>query len=257
MRKIVLLLVTLSAGILYSQESLTNDSVLKLVKAGMGDELIVNMINSQPGNYTLSTDDLIALKTGGASEKVISAMLLKKSGGTPASSAPAAAAPAAAGPVNEVGVYYSKAGTWTDMDPEVINFKTGGVLKSIATDGIVKGDVNGNVKGQHSKLALTTPVELLVYVPEGVAITEYQLLLLHVNSDAREFRTVTGGVFHKSGGASRDAIEFEGKKIAPRTYSISLPTLKAGEYGLLPPASSDSSGSSGRLGKLYTFHLLE
>ena len=256
MRKAFFLFVIVFAGVLFGQESLTNDSVLKLVKAGMGDELIVNMINSQPGAYTLGTDDLIALKTGGASEKVISAMLLKKGGG---SSAPAAAAPAppAAGPVSEVGVYYRKAGAWTDMDPEVINFKTGGVMKSIATNGIVKGDINGNIKGPHSKLELTTPVELLVYVPEGTAITEYQLLLLHVNSDGREFRTVTGGVFHKSGGASRDAQEFEGKKIAPRTYSISLPALKAGEYGLLPPASGDSSGSSGRLGKLYTFHLLE
>jgi hypothetical protein len=254
MRKTLSLFVILSAGLLFAQESLTNDSVLKLVKAGMGDELIVNMINSQPGTYTLSTDDLIALKTGGASEKVISAMVLKKSGGTPA---PAAPAPPAAGPVSEVGVYYRKAGVWTDMDPEVINFKTGGVMKSIATNGIVKGDINGNIKGPHSKLELTTPVELLVYVPEGTAITEYQLLLLHVNSDNREFRTVTGGVFHKSGGASRDAQEFEGKKIAPRTYSISLPALKGGEYGLLPPSSGDATGSSGRLGKLYTFHLLE
>jgi len=68
---------------------------------------------------------------------------------------------------------------------------------------------------------------------------------------------VTGGVYHRSGGASRDAIEFEAKKIAPRTYSLTLSNLKAGEYGLLPPSSSDATGSSGRLGKLYTFHVIE
>jgi len=86
---------------------------------------------------------------------------------------------------------------------------------------------------------------------------EYQLLLLREEKDSREFRTVTGGVFHRSGGASRDAIEFEAKKIAPRTYSLALSKLKPGEYGLMPPSSGDATGSTGRLGKLYTFHVIE
>jgi hypothetical protein len=112
-------------------------------------------------------------------------------------------------------------------------------------------------KGAHSKTETTTPIELLIYVPEGVAATEYQLLHLHEQSNSREFRTVTGGVFHRSGGASRDDVEFDAKKIAPRTYSLPISNLKAGEYGLLPPSSSDATGSSGRLGKLYTFHVIE
>lgn len=143
------------------------------------------------------------------------------------------------------------------MEPEVINFKTGGVLKSMATDGLIKGDINGNIKGARSKTEVATPIEILIYVPEGVAATEYQLLHLHESGNAREFRTVTGGVFHKSGGASRDAIEFEAKKVAPRTYSITLSGLKTGEYGLLPPSSGDATGTSGRLGKLYSFHVIE
>lgn len=52
--------------------------------------------------------------------------------------------------------------------------KTGGVLKSIATESIVKGDINGHIKGAHSKTETTTPIELLIYVPEGIAATEYQ-----------------------------------------------------------------------------------
>jgi hypothetical protein len=68
---------------------------------------------------------------------------------------------------------------------------------------------------------------------------------------------VTGGIFHKSGGATRDAVDFEAKKIAPRTYSLTLSDLKTDEYGLLPPSSGDATGSTGRLGKLYTFHVIE
>jgi len=244
------------AALVFGQQALTNDSILKLVKAGMGDEIIVNMINTQAANFSLGPEDLIALKKGAVSEKIINAMLMK--GKNPAPVAPAAApAAAAAGPVTEIGVYYKKAGVWTDIDPEVVNFKSGGVLKSMASNGIVKGDINGHLNGAHSKTSVTSPVEILIYAPEGVAATEYQLLLLRESGEAREFRTVTGGVFHKSGGASRDAVEFQAKKIAPRTFAVTLEHPKGGEYGLLPPSSGDATGSTGRLGKLYTFHIIE
>ncbi|HEY3827543.1 MAG TPA: hypothetical protein VGL82_23480 [Bryobacteraceae bacterium] len=248
----IALCAVLFASLTLAQQPMTNDSVVKLVKAGMGDETIVNMINTQPSTFSLGTDDLIALKSGGVSEKVIGAMLLKKTGG-----GAAGLTTSVAGPVHEIGVYYKSGDAWMDLEPEVATFKSGGVLKSIATDGIVKGDINGHIQGAHSKAKIDTPVEILIYTPEGVAATEYQLLFLHEEKDAREFRTITGGVFHKSGGASRDAVEFDAKKIAPRTYSLTLSKLKSGEYGILPPSSGDATGSTGRLGKLYTFHVIE
>jgi hypothetical protein len=250
----IALCAALLASLALAQQTLTNESVVKLAKAGMGDDLIINMVNTQLSSFSLTTDDVIALKTGGVSDKVISAMVARSTGAVPAALTTSASA---AGPLHEVGVYYKKGDAWTDMEPEVVTFKTGGVLKSIATDGIIKGDVNGHIKGAHGKADVKTPVEILIYVPEGVAATEYQLLHLHEEKDAREFRTMTGGVFHKSGGATRDAIEFDAKKTAPRTFTFTLSNLKTGEYGLLPPSSGDATGSTGRLGKLYTFHVIE
>jgi hypothetical protein len=150
-----------------------------------------------------------------------------------------------------------KGDTWTDLSPEVVNFKTGGVLKHVTTIGIVKGDVNGHVNQKHSPNSLRCPVQLLVYTPEGVAITEYQLLHLHEQGSSREFRTVTGGILRISGGATRDLMLFESKRIAPRTYEVSLSDLKPGEYGLLPPTSLDATASSGRIGKICSFGVLE
>jgi hypothetical protein len=191
-----LLLCLILASIAAAQQALNNDAILKLVKAGMGEDLIVNMINTQPGIYSVSADDLIALKSGGASDKVIGAMVMKKSGGasSPAPAGPTTSTPVDAAP-HEIGVYYKKGGAWTDLEPEVVNFKTGGVLKTIATEGIVKGDINGHLKGAHSRTEVATPVELLIYAPEGVAGTEYQLLRLHEQSGSREFRTVTGAAY--------------------------------------------------------------
>jgi hypothetical protein len=241
-----------------AQETLTNDSVAKMVKAGLGESLIVSMIQNQPGKYTLTPDGLVKLKEQGVPDKVLAAMVAKGSGGAPSSSEPASVEPASGDiPQNiELGVYYKKAGKWAEMLPDVVNWKTGGVMKSIATAGVVKGDVNGHLEGPHSRNSVASPVEVLIYAPEGVAITEYQLLRLRDNKGSREFRTVTGGVMHVSGGATRDLVPFEGKKIATRTYKVLLPNLGAGEYGFLPPGAV-TSASSASLGKMYSFRLLE
>jgi hypothetical protein len=241
-----------------AQETLTNDSVAKMVKAGLGDSLIVSMIQNQPAKYTLTPDALVKLKQQGVSDNVLAAMVAKGSAGAPSSSEPTTIEPASSDiPQNiEIGLYYKKAGKWTEMLPDVVNWKTGGVMKSIATAGVVKGDVNGHIEGPHSRNSVASPVEVLIYSPEGVAITEYQLLRLRDNKGSREFRTVTGGVMHVSGGATRDLVPFEGKKIATRTYKVLLPNLGAGEYGFLPPGAV-TSASSASLGKMYSFRLLE
>ncbi|MGA2196487.1 MAG: hypothetical protein ABSH40_14590 [Bryobacteraceae bacterium] len=257
MRTRFLLLLACVAALCFGQATLTNDSIVKMVKAGLGEDIILSSIHAQPGRYATGADDLIALKSAGVSDKIIAAMM--NGGGAAAPAAAAGPAPAAAGGpiVGEIGVYYKKNDQWADLNPEVVNFKTGGVLKSIGTAGIVKGDVNGHVEGAKSPNRIPSPVDLLVYTPDGVAITEYQLLRLRDCKDCREFRTVTGGVMHVSGGATRDLVPFESKKLAPRTYEIILPTLGAGEYGLLPPASGDATASTGRVGKIYSFSILE
>jgi hypothetical protein len=233
-------------------ESLTNDSIVKMVKAGLSDTVIVTTVTTQPGRYSLGADDIIALKKEGVSETVIGAMLTKPAiNGTSAPAAPPSAE------VTEVGVYFKKGDAWVEAMPEVVNWQTGGVIKSLVTADIVKEDVNGRIDGKASRSSVTTPVEVLVRLPEGTEITEYQLLHLHQHQNSREFRTVTGGVFHQSGGAKRDTLPFEYKKVAVRTYLVSLPNLDAGEYGLLPPGAVLSSHPSAQLGKMYTFHVIE
>jgi hypothetical protein len=80
-----LLVVVTIASSLCAQDALDNGSVLKLVQAGVGDELIIALVASQPGTFALDPESLVALKTGGASDKVIAALLTK----APASAVPA------------------------------------------------------------------------------------------------------------------------------------------------------------------------
>ncbi|HEY6273760.1 MAG TPA: hypothetical protein VIX19_17415 [Terriglobales bacterium] len=235
---------------------LTNDSIIKMAEAGLSDVVIVNMVSSQPGRYSLTPDDVIAMKKAGVSENAISAML-KRSAAAPAT--PVAVPPEVANAsITEVGVYMRTKDAWLQMMPEVVNWKTGGVIKSHVTVGIVKGDVNGRLNGETSRYSTFTPVGFLIYVPEGVEITEYQLMRLRQHHDSREFRTVTGGVFHVSGGATRDTLPFEYKKTATRTYLVILSDdLGPGEYGFLSPGAALASHASAQLGKMYTFRVAE
>jgi hypothetical protein len=258
MRKLSLIVVVLISFSLATsgQEALTNASIVKMTKAGLGEDLIVSMVQSQPGHYELTPDTLTSLKSDGVSEKVLAAMAAKNA--APPTSAGAGAAKTA-DPFEDLdaGVYFMWKGAWTPVGTESVNWKTGGVLKSIGSGGIVKGDVNGHLNGKESPTKVTTPLALLIKAPEGSEGTDYQLVRLHVNSDNREFRTKTGGVFHSSGGSTRDDVPFEETRVAKHTYTLTFKDIPApGEYAFLAPGLTNST-ASGSTGKAYTFHLLE
>lgn len=253
----MLLLLTLGTVSMSAQEPLTDDSIIKLVRAGLSEDLIVQTVNSQPGKYALGADDIVALKRAGVSDKIIGAMLRRNDSASGKSAPSVGPDVSSSGYPTEIGVYIKKDNHWVEIQPEVINWKTGGVLKSIASAGIVKGDVNGHLQGRSSRNKVNTPLEFCIYAPEGVAITEYQLLRLRDKNEYREFRTVTGGVLHVKGGATRDLIDFSGNKVASRTFVVTLQGLSIGEYGFLPPGAFTSASSASSLGKMYTFSLLE
>lgn len=253
---LLLCLIVLTGSFAFAQQTaLTNDAIMKMAKAGLGDDLIVQSINSQPGEFTTSASDLVTLKQAGVSDRVLAAMLGKGTAPVAAGGMTASGLPPG---VDEVGVYYKDhSGKWVGFQPEIVNFKSGGFLKALATDGIVKMDRNGHLKGRESKTALVKPVEILIYVPEGTAPAEYQLLKMRLNSDNREFRSMTGGVFHSSTGGQRDDIPFTTSKLEPRLYTFTLDKDNApGEYGILPPGTQSTSNAV-NAGKIYTFHIAE
>jgi hypothetical protein len=257
-RSVFAVLFLVFASLLTAQQGLNNDGVIKMEKAGISEDVIAATISSSPGTYDTSADALISLKSAGVGDKVISAIVAKASGvsTTPAPAAPAASALPAE--IDEVGVYYKdKSGKWVALMPEVVNFKKGGAMKKFMSQGIVKEDTNGHIEGKTAKTQVTLPVVFAVYVPEGTAITEYQLVRLHQQSSSREFRSVTGGVIHESGGAKRDLVEFQSQKIAPRLYQVSLESSAGkGEYGIIPPGSYASSNMASG-GKIYSVSVIE
>ena len=227
-------------------------------KAGLDDTLIIQTIQTQPGAYDTSPDDLIALKNAGVSQHVIAAMQARSAGlAIRSSTPPVDPAPLSAG-VDEIGFYYQdKDGQWIPLRSERVQFKSSGWLKSTVTHDIVKEDMNGHLDGAKSPLALPTGVHLLIYTPVGTQAEEYDLLRFDQHAGSRDFRVKTGGIFHSETGSQRNEIEFHPVKLAKDMYAFTIPIdIEKGEYGVLPPGSSNVPGLS-NAGKIFTFSIRE
>ncbi len=244
---------------------LTNDTITKMSKAGLDDGVIIGTIHGSAGHYDTTPEGLIALKNAGVSQRVIAAMQAQRSGladrlaDRDADANPTAAAPTGVAPgIDEIGAYYKdKDGQWVPLKTERVQFRSSGWLKSAATKGIVKEDENGHLDGAKSPLRLPTGVEVLLYTPAGTQAEEYDLIRFREHSASRDFRVKTGGVFHSETGSQRDEIEFQPKKIARNMYVFTIPPdIEKGEYGVLPPGSSNVPGLA-NAGKIFTFSIRE
>lgn len=239
-----------------------NDTIIRMHKAGIGDDVLIQTVQIQPGHYDTNPDDLISLKTAGLSDRVIAAMQAHAAGlGThvlPTNDTGVRSPSSLPQGVDEIGVYYkSKTGEWIELRAERLVLKSGGAAKSILTHGIISKDMNGHVDGAHSSLVLPTGVQILIYAPPGTQAEEYDFLRFRQHSDNREFRVQTGGVFHSETGADRDEVEFKPSKIGPQLYTFTVPAdIIKGEYGVLPPGSSNHQGVIGG-GKIFTFSIPE
>jgi hypothetical protein len=253
-----------------------NDDIVRMAKAGLGDDVLVQTIQMQPGHYDTAPDNLIALKSAGLSDKVIAAMVAH--GASPAihdperatlrsrdDSEPVRAAPRRADlpqGVDEIGVYFKvsrgpQAGQWQPLRTERVVFRSGGAVKSALTQGILAKDMYGHIEGGKSPQVLPNGFELLIYTPPGTDGNEYDLLRLRDHKTYREFRTLGGGILHSTSGPGPDEVDFSPKKIGPELYTFTVPDdIEKGEYGILPPGSANQRGFADT-GKIFTFSIIE
>ena len=263
-----------------AQQALNNDSVIKLVKAGLSDDLIVTTINASPGAYDTSANGLIALKAAGASDRVVSAVLMRGSAATPNASAPASVnsnlpSTAAAGvdpddpaAPHEAGIYIYYAGApagskMTMLEPNVYSQgKTGGVFASAMTYGIAKMKMKAVLRGAHANARVqdSQPIFYFYFEQTSAGLSnasgifggtttpnEYTLLKFDVKGDSRE--TVMGSMnaFGASGGTDNKGVTaFTYTKLRPGVYKVVLNgALDPGEYGFISTGGSVAVGPMG------------
>lgn len=160
-RRVLVALAMMAAAlpVAATAETLTNDMVVALVQAGLGDDAVIAKIRASAGHYALSTDDLIALKKRGVPGPVIAAMI--ESGSQGAVSAKAAFSADSPDPLapHPSGLYLLSGPRMVRIDPTTSNqSKTGGILGYAFTGGIaslsikaVIPNVTARVRTKHGR----------------------------------------------------------------------------------------------------------
>jgi hypothetical protein len=117
----VALLPIVFCTLLSAQRAMNDAEIVRLVEAGVSEQVIVNMINARPGSYDVSPDAIIALKKIGTSDKVIAAIVSKAP--TPSIAPGASSAPtqpsSADAPVERPGAPSQTEGEPLDAGPTV------------------------------------------------------------------------------------------------------------------------------------------
>src|SRR4029450_5338613 len=87
------LLVAVAPRAALAQETLTNESIMSMVKGGLSEAVVLARVRSGPANFDTSTNALLTLKKAGVSDKIIEAMVSAPKAGGAAAAAPAPAVP--------------------------------------------------------------------------------------------------------------------------------------------------------------------
>jgi hypothetical protein len=273
-RNLLALFLVLAMPPAFAQQPMNNQAVIKMVKAGLSDSIMVSAIQSSPGEYNTSTDGLIALKQAGVDDTVVAAMFAKNSGvaASPAAgsatSVPSPANPDDPDAPHEAGIYiYDAKATdhkMSELEPSVYSQgKTGGVWASAMTYGIAKAKTKAVIRSAHSNARVTDPnVSFYFYFektsaglgnassPYGGTTTtpnEFTLLRLDVKGDTRETTIGKFSAYGSQGGNDDKAVvSFAFEKIRPGVYKVTPKApLPQGEYGFVSASGTPMVGYFG------------
>jgi hypothetical protein len=270
-----------------AQEPLTNDSVVKMVKAGLSEDVIVSVVRTQPAQYTVTPDQLIALKSAGVSDKVVAAMVEKASGGSRLGGSSTTGATPAAGTVaagdpndpmspHDSGIYLYAKNRNGEYKLTVLEqaayqgSKTGGVLGSALTYGIKKAKMKAVIPGQHAGIRTPdTQPEFYFYFEDKAAglgkggfgagsvsnPNQFALVKLDITKSSRE--TIIGefgALGANTGTDEKSMITFKSERIRTGFYRVvTNGPLQPGEYCFLVSQMNMGAYGAGAAGAAQIF----
>lgn len=274
------------------REALTNEDVLRMVQAGLGESVVVAAIRTAPRTaFQLDPDSLIALKKGGVSDNIVAVMLDPKSTVAPAPTAtPIIGLPTGnadtrarttepSAPVEvprDPGIYFDSGNGMPNLialEPTTFSQgKSGGVFTSALTYGIKKAKWKAVVRSRNATFRLRTPTPTFYFYFEqkssglgntggftgwlSGATSPNEFVLAKMSAKDKERELIVGefGAFGASTGTrSKDTVEFKAERMSGGAYRVTLlDRLTPGEYCFFY-ASGASALGAGATGKLFDF----
>jgi hypothetical protein len=227
---------------------MTNDDVVGLAGAGLGDDVIIAKIRKSPTtNFDTSVAGLKALRTAGVSSRVIQVMI-------DPSAAPAPAATVAAVPVNDpddpmsphTGFFLETTGPDGKMhlvkilltnNSGVKGPSFGSALGSAYSFGIHKVKTKLLIPGTKAEIETPNPSPTFWIYPGGdMSIQNTQLVKLEIKKDHREATGATIGAFSgvSIGGAEGANQALKSERVKDGVYKVRVTQpLTPGSYAFI------------------------
>jgi hypothetical protein len=250
--------------------ALTLDDVLKLVHAGVSEDIIVARIKRFNKPFDLNSDEILELKKSGVSDTIVKFLLdptppyiPPPPPPPPAEVKPVIVAPPPKDPLTlkvppEPGIYWlAKAAPGNEvfqpleMKP-VVPLKRGGKMGSVLTGGLMKEHTVGLLAGQKAKVRLPAGVSVF-YARFGAKGSADDLVLVRLAHGSGHRELDFGPKPDKPAFPPDSICQLEAIEAGPAIYRLSAPGLKAGEYLFFILGSGDEK--KGVLGKGYDFGL--
>jgi hypothetical protein len=219
---------------LYGQagEDITNDRIIEMTKKGLDDDIIIAKIKTGHPKFSLTDNDMIALKQGGVSGKVIAAML----------------------EASVLNIARVKVDGNLVEQHTLGQAKSGGRLGSMLTDGIKSVKQKAYLQGQHASLIASPNPKIDVELPPNDSIENYVLVRMDAKGDRRELEVASRGAYvgEKSGIRAESIVKTSWDDLGGHRYKITThEALKGGEYILYIVGSIDTI--HGVYGRGYDF----
>lgn len=280
------IMLCLSAVSVFAQDTMSNDEVISLTKAGLASSIIVGKIRTSKTDFDMSTDALIKLKQAGVSDDVVGSMLEAKSGKSISApvggtSVNGSTTVGALGDPNDpmakhnYGIYLfeEKDGVkkMTALKPNVsAQNRTGGLFTSSLTYGIGKVKTKTNLPGRSANLQMQNAAPTFYFyldITSGGLNTssgvpsdpkEFTLVRFNQRSDNREVTIGKSNAFGAKGGLSDEyVVQVKAEDMGNGIFKVTPSTdLKKGEYGFMLVNSGNSNTSAGVGAKFFDFGVM-
>jgi hypothetical protein len=233
-------------------ETLTNDDVVALLEAGLGEEAVIAKIETSDGNFVVDTQTLLALRAKGVPSPVIASMVKVASGTVKFDdTSPDPKVPHSTGfYMLDEAVSQPK---MLKIDPIAsTQTKTGGILGYAFTGGIASASLKAVLPGAtaQTQASKPRPTFYVFFDPPGgnqsavfstgfgnaiITPNELSLVDLMEKKGRREARVGSLNIAgSKTGVMDKDRIPFSYDQVAPYVYKITPDSdLAPGEYGFL------------------------
>lgn len=248
-----------------SDEVLTNETVMKMVKANLSPIIIVSKIRTSKTNFNLSTDELIRLQQEKVPDEVIKAMVDSSSSEASRVSQIGAGDVTKTDPndplsTHEAGIYFFQETNgekkMVQIEPSVYSqTKSGGMLAQALTYGIAKVKSKAVLSTPHAKLQIDKPRPVFYFYFEvknsglsnsgnvyssSTSPNEFVMVKMDEKKKTRELVVGQYNLFGaQSGTLDKYARAFDYEKLAPGVYKVTpRADLADGEYGVFYGGSS-------------------